>query len=63
MGTHRRVTFKDLLAYESKRDRTRRDALDKLAAETEKAGLYDSDCVGDSESGSDELGPGGKSGN
>lgn len=47
VGTHRRVTFKDLLAYESKRDRTRRDALDKLAAETEKAGLYDSDYAGE----------------
>jgi excisionase family DNA binding protein len=42
VGTHRRVTFKDLLAYERKRDRTRREVLDKLAAEVDAAGLYDS---------------------
>lgn len=47
VGTHRRVTFKDLLLFERKRDKTRRDALDKLAAETEAAGLYDSDYTGD----------------
>jgi excisionase family DNA binding protein len=46
VGTHRRVTFKDLLVYERKRDKTRRAALDKLAAETHEAGLYDSDYTG-----------------
>lgn len=40
VGSHRRVTFKDLLAYEKVRDRDRRVALDKLAAEVDAAGLY-----------------------
>ena len=47
VGTHRRVTFGDLLAYEHKRDKTRRKVLDKLAAEAEAAGLYDSDYSGE----------------
>lgn len=47
VGTHRRVTFKDLITYEKGRDRTRREALDKLAAEADKAGLYDSDYTGE----------------
>ncbi len=40
VGTHRRVTFKDLLAYEKKRDKTRRQAMDKLTDEVMAAGLY-----------------------
>lgn len=40
VGTHRRVTFKDLLAYEKKRDQSRREALDKLTDEVMAAGLY-----------------------
>lgn len=40
VGTHRRVKFKDLLAYEKQRDQTRRTALDKLASEVDAAGLY-----------------------
>jgi len=40
VGTHRRVKFKDLLAYEKKRDGSRRETLDKLAAEVNAAGLY-----------------------
>ena len=40
VGTHRRVTFKDLLEYEKTRDRTRREAMDQLADEVLKAGKY-----------------------
>lgn len=47
VGTHRRVTFKDLLAYERTRDATRREALDKMAAAAETAGVYDSDYTGE----------------
>ena len=47
VGTHRRVTFKDLLEYEKKRDRARREALDRLSDEAAKAGLYFSDYKGD----------------
>ncbi|MBL9156855.1 MAG: excisionase family DNA-binding protein [Verrucomicrobiales bacterium] len=47
VGTHRRVTFKDLLEYERKRDRTRREGLDRLTEEVIAAGKYDSDYTGD----------------
>ena len=47
VGTHRRITFKDLLNYERTRDKTRREALDQIAAAAEAAGLYDSDHTGD----------------
>ena len=40
VGTHRRVTFKDLLEYERKRDRTRREAMDQLTDEVIQAGKY-----------------------
>ena len=47
VGTHRRVRFKDLLAYEKRRDDDRRHALDDLARKVEAAGRYDSDYAGD----------------
>ena len=47
VGTHRRVTFKDLLEYEKKRDRSRREAMDRLTDEVMKAGLYFSDYKGE----------------
>jgi len=40
VGTHRRVTFKDLLEYEKKRDRTRHEAMGRLSEEVIKAGKY-----------------------
>jgi len=40
VGSHRRVTFKDLLEYEKKRDRKRRESMDRLTDEVIKAGLY-----------------------
>lgn len=40
VGTHRRVTFKDLLAYEKKRDLKRREAMDRLTSDVLAAGLY-----------------------
>lgn len=46
VGTHRRVRFKDLLAYESERDSARRKSLDELAAEVDEACLYDSSYTG-----------------
>jgi len=47
VGTHRRVTFKDLLVFERKRDKARRETLDQLSAEIDSAGLYDSDYAGE----------------
>jgi len=46
VGAHRRVTFKDLLAYEKKRDKNRREAMDGLTDKVIAAGLYDSDYTG-----------------
>lgn len=47
VGTHRRVTFRDLLVYENLRDRTRREALDRLSDKVGAAGKYDSDYTGE----------------
>lgn len=46
-GTHRRVYFRDLLAYEKRRDRSRREALDRLMKTVDEAGLYDASYTGD----------------
>ncbi|MDB4353971.1 helix-turn-helix domain-containing protein [Akkermansiaceae bacterium] len=43
VGTHRRVHFKDLLEYESFRDKKRREALRKLSKDVSDAGLYDAE--------------------
>ncbi len=40
VGTHRRVSFKDLLAYEKSRDKARREALDGLTDQVIAAGKY-----------------------
>ena len=47
VGTHRRVAFRDLLAYEKRRDKERRAALDELARSVDEAGLYDASYTGD----------------
>lgn len=47
VGTHRRVTFKDLLDYEKKREKTRREAMDRLTNQVIAAGKYDSDYAGE----------------
>ena len=41
VGSHRRVYFKDLLRYQSKRDKVRRKHLNQLFDEIDEAGLYD----------------------
>jgi excisionase family DNA binding protein len=41
VGTHRRVYFKDLLAYQKQRDFERRQALERVFIEADKAGVYD----------------------
>ena len=46
VGSHRRIQFKDLLAFERLRDRSRRETLDRLAAQVDKAGLYNADYAG-----------------
>ncbi|MBD5778462.1 helix-turn-helix domain-containing protein [Pelagicoccus sp. NFK12] len=47
VGSHRRVTFKDLLAYEKERDSKRRGRLDALSEKIDEAGLYDASYRGD----------------
>lgn len=40
VGAHRRIYFRDLLAYREKRDNARRAVLDELSREISDAGLY-----------------------
>lgn len=39
-GTHRRVYLNDLLTYKQQRDEGRTEALNRMAAEAERSGLY-----------------------
>jgi len=47
VGTHRRIKFKDIVAYERQRDQVRHNALNQLSNEVHDAGLYFSDYSGD----------------
>lgn len=49
-GTHRRIYFRDLLAYQKKRDGIRREALDNLFDKVHAAGLDDASYTGDATS-------------
>lgn len=46
VGSHRRVSFKNLISYEKHRDRARRESLDKLATAVAQSGFYDSEYSG-----------------
>jgi excisionase family DNA binding protein len=48
VGSHRRVTFKDLRDYAGKRDAGRRARLGSLFKKVKDAGLYDADYTGES---------------
>jgi excisionase family DNA binding protein len=43
VGSHRRVTLKDLLTYQKNRDKTRRETLKVLFHKLKKTGHYDED--------------------
>lgn len=47
VGTHRRVSLKDLRAYQQVRDKSRHEALNGLFQKITAAGLYDTDYTGD----------------
>lgn len=47
VGSHRRVTLKDLRAYEKVRDSERRGRLNRLFKEVNQAGLYDASHTGE----------------
>jgi excisionase family DNA binding protein len=40
VGSHRRILFKDLMAYKRNADSERREALKQITAESEELGLY-----------------------
>ncbi len=46
VGTHRRIVFKDLLEFETKRDAERRAGLDALFDRIREDGFYDSSYTG-----------------
>ena len=52
VGSHRRIYFKDLIAYQKRRDVERKAALDRIAKEAFESGLYDR--TGIPEGGEDE---------
>jgi len=47
VGSHRRVTYKDLRDYAAKRDAGRRTRLSGLFKQVKDAGLYDAEYTGD----------------
>jgi excisionase family DNA binding protein len=47
VGTHRRVTLKDLLVYQKVRDTKRRQALGGLFKKLKQEGYYETDYTGD----------------
>lgn len=47
VGSHRRVTLKDLRAYQELRDAERRKAMSSLFKKIKEAGLYEADYTGD----------------
>jgi excisionase family DNA binding protein len=49
VGSHRRVTYKDLRDYAKKRDAQRRSRMSGLFKKVKEAGLYDADYTGDAE--------------
>ncbi|MDP0500795.1 MAG: excisionase family DNA-binding protein [Verrucomicrobiota bacterium JB022] len=49
VGKHRRIYFRDLLAWERQRDEKRRIALDELRKTIDEAGFYDASYTGDAE--------------
>jgi excisionase family DNA binding protein len=51
VGAHRRVYFKDLLDFQKKRDKERREALNKLFNAVEEAGHYDKTLPAEDEKG------------
>ncbi len=49
VGSHRRVTFKDLRDYAKKRDAERRSRLGGLFTKVQESGFYDADYTGDTD--------------
>jgi len=46
VGTHRKLTARDVIAYRDKTDHARREALTRMVEADEKMGLYDDESVG-----------------